>query len=127
MMAVEIVIKVREVKGTMKCRLVILNIIGLLLGAFLYTGAFGVERTDWKVLQEDSYHNTFSYDAASVKRAADNVVRVSAKSNGAEYLYEIDCKNKKARILEGAGSAATDWFPIMSGSSELLLSDTLCP
>ncbi len=85
------------------------------------------EKADWKVLQEDSYHNTFSYDAASVKRSAESIVKVSAKSNGAEYLYEIDCKNKKARILKGAGPAATDWFPIVSGSSELLLSNALCP
>jgi hypothetical protein len=98
------------------------------LGVILWSpGLAGAEREDWKVLQEDSYHNKFSYDEASVKRTAGNTITVSAKSNGAKYLYEIDCKNKKARILQGLGSAGPEWFAISGGSGELLLFNALCP
>ncbi len=98
----------------------------LLLGVLQYVGSAGAE-SGWKILQIDSYGNKFSYDAASVKKTADNKVRVSAKSDGAEYLYEIDCKSRKARILKGLGSPGAEWFPIVSGSGELLLYKVLCP
>ncbi|HWR59929.1 MAG TPA: hypothetical protein VN328_13665 [Thermodesulfovibrionales bacterium] len=98
------------------------------LGVFLLsTISTGAEREDWKILQEDSYHNTFSYDTGSVERSAGNTITVSASSNGAKYLYEIDCRNKKARIIEKPGAAGPDWFAISSGSGELLLYNTLCP
>ncbi len=99
----------------------------LLLGVLLYVGSASAEKSGWKILQIDSYGNKFSYDAASVKKTADNTVRVSAKSDGAEYLYEIDCKSRKARILKGLGSPGAEWFPIVSGSGELLLYKVLCP
>ncbi len=111
----------------MKSYLFVISVLVLSLCVLSCFSTASAEKADWKILQEDSYHNTFSYNAASVKRSAENIVKVSAKSNGAEYLYELDCKNKRARILEGAGSAATGWFAIVSGSGELLLFDALCP
>lgn len=112
----------------MKSCLPFLMIAIVFLGVFSWSpGLAGAEREGWKVLQEDSYHNTFSYDAASVKRSARDTITVSARSNGAEYLYEIDCKNKKARIIEKNGSTGSKWFAILNGSGELLLFNAVCP
>ena len=82
-------------------------------------------RADWKVLQESSYGDTFSYDAASVKHTESNTVTVRAKTQSSEYLYEIDCKNKKARLPEEAGAGSV-WFNITGGEDELLYK-TVCP
>ncbi len=83
-------------------------------------GIAGAERADWKVLQQSTYGDTFSYDAASVKRKEGDTVTVWARTSGAKYLYEVDCKNKKGRLLEGAGPTASEWFNITSGVDELL-------
>lgn len=99
---------------------------GLFLGVLLSIGSAVAAKSDWRVLQQDSYGNKFSYDAASVKRTASDTITVSAKSDGTEYLYEIDCKGRKARILEGPGSTGTQWLAIESGSGELLLYNAVC-
>lgn len=98
------------------------------LGAFLWClGLAEAEGADWKVLREDSYGNRFSYDAASVKQTASNTITVWAKSDGAKYLYEMDCKNRKARLLEGNGSTGSGWFPIANGSGDELVFKAVCP
>lgn len=96
------------------------------LGVFLFFGFAVAEGADWKVLREDNY-NKFSYDAASVKHTVSNTVTVWAQSDSARYLYEIDCKNRKARLLEGAGSGEPKWFVILNGSGDDLLFKTVCP
>ncbi len=110
----------------MKIYISLLKAAVLFLGVILCLGAADAGKSEWKILQIDSYGNKFSYDAASVKKTADNTIKVSAKSDGSEYLYEIDCRNQKARILQGLGSPGADWFPIVSGSGELLLFNVLC-
>lgn len=92
--------------------------------------AFGLaeaEGADWKVLRQDTYGNSFSYDTASVKKGETNTVKVWAKSDGAKYLYEIDCKGKKARLLEGTGSAGSEWFAVKGGSGDEMLFQEVCP
>jgi len=88
-------------------------------------GCSTTERRDWTILQTDAYGNTFSYDAASVQHTAAGTVMIRAKSLSAEYLYELDCTNNKARILQETG-AAPGWFPIVGGSAEALLSGVVC-
>lgn len=100
--------------------------IGCLI-VFLFLGSAVAGQADWKVLREDSYHNKFSYDAASVKHTASDTVTVWAQSDAAKYLYEIDCKNRKARLLEGVGSAESKWFAIQNGSGDDLLYKAVCP
>jgi hypothetical protein len=97
------------------------------VGAFLWClSSAEAERADWKVLQQSTYGDTFSYDAASVKHTEGNTITVWARTQSGKYLYEIDCKNKKARILEGAGATASEWFNISGGGDELL-HKALCP
>jgi hypothetical protein len=50
---------------------------------------------------------------------------VRTKTQASAQLYEIDCKNKKARLLEGAGTEGSSWFNIVGGE-ELLYKD-VCP
>lgn len=88
-------------------------------------GCATAERSDWRVLQDDSYGNKFSYDSESVKHTSAGTVTAWAASSGARYHYEIDCKNKKARILEGAG-AEQKWFDVVSGSGDELLYNAVC-
>ena len=91
-----------------------------------YLGSVEAERADWKVLQQSTYGDTFSYDAASVKHTEGDTITVWARTQSGRYLYEIDCKNKKARILEGAGDTASGWFNISGGGDELL-HKAVCP
>ena len=96
------------------------------LGAFLlWLGFAEAERADWKVLQESKYGDTWSYDAANVKNTETNTILVRAGTQSSTYLYEIDCKNKKARLLEGAGADKSVWFNVM-GADELLY-NAVCP
>lgn len=83
---------------------------------------------NWKILHEDSY-GSFSYDAGSIKQTPDNVVTVWAKSNGARYLYEIDCRNKRARILQELDTVvpSPQWFAIAASSGDELLYGVVCP
>ena len=85
------------------------------------------EGADWKVLREDTYGNSFSYDAASVKKTETNTIMVWARSDGAKYLYEIDCKERKARLLEGTGSSGSQWFAVTAGSGDEMLFQAVCP
>ena len=94
-------------------------------GALVAWGCSTTERRDWTILQTDAYGNTFSYDAASVQHTSAGTITVRAKSLSAEYLYEMDCTNKKARILQETGAAPL-WFPVVCGSAEALLSDVVC-
>lgn len=80
---------------TMMCRLAFL----------LCLGSAEAGRAEWKVLQQSTYGDTLSYDAASVKHTESDTVTVRTRTQSGEYLYEIDCKNKKARLIEGAGAA----------------------
>ncbi|MFI5295445.1 MAG: hypothetical protein ACHQ0Y_10520 [Thermodesulfovibrionales bacterium] len=97
------------------------------MGAFLWClGSAEAGQADWKVLQQSTYGDTLSYDAASVKHTESNTITVWAKTQSSEYLYEIDCKNKKARFLEAAGAAGSEWFTITGGGDELLYK-AVCP
>lgn len=111
----------------MKTHLSLLRAAIVCLGAFLWClGPAEAERQDWRVLQQSTYGDTFSYDAMSVKHTESDTIIVWARSNAGKYLYEIDCKNKKARLLEGAGSSAPEWFNITSGADELIYK-AVCP
>lgn len=81
---------------------------------------------DWKVLQQSTYGDTFSYDASSVKHTENNTLTVLTRTQSGQYLYEMDCKNKKARLLEGAGASQSVWFNITGGEDELLYK-AVCP
>jgi hypothetical protein len=97
------------------------------MGAFLLCLGFAeAGQADWKVLEQSSYGDTLSYDAASVRHTESNTITVLTKTQSSEYLYEIDCKNKKARLLEGAGAAGSGWFNITAGGDELLYK-AVCP
>ncbi len=97
------------------------------MGAFpWFLGSADAERADWRVLQESTYGDTFYYDAASVKHSEANTITVWAGTQNTKYLYEIDCKGKKARLLEGVGAEPAKWFNISSGEDELLYK-TVCP
>ncbi len=85
------------------------------------------EQANWKVLQKSSYGGTFSYDAASVKHTESGTITVWAQSDATKYLYEVDCKNNKARILQGLGSSASEWLNITSGSGDELVYKAVCP
>ena len=89
-------------------------------------GCAGADKSDWKILQEDAYHNRFSYDMKSVERTPAGTVKAWASSNGSKYLYDIDCKNKKMRILEGHGADPAKWFAILSNSGDELLYNEIC-
>jgi hypothetical protein len=91
-----------------------------------YLGPAGAGRADWKVLQQSTYGDTLSYDAASVKHTASNTIKVRTRTQSSEYLYEMDCKNKKARLLGGAGATGPEWFNITGGEDELLYK-AVCP
>jgi hypothetical protein len=95
----------------------------------LLLGCSKTELTGWKVLQEDSYHNTFSYDTKSIKHTSENSIVVWAKSNAAKYLYEIDCKNRKARLLQEdeRSSSSPQWFDVVGHSGDELLYNAVCP
>jgi hypothetical protein len=100
---------------------------GLICGGVLLAwGCSTAERRDWKILQTDAYGNTFSYDASSLQHLSAGTVTVRAKSLSAEYLYEMDCANKRARLLQETG-AAPQWFAVVSGSAEALLYRAVCP
>jgi hypothetical protein len=94
--------------------------------ALLAWGCSTAERRDWTILQTDAYGNTFSYDAASVQHLPAGTVTVRAKSLSAEYLYEMDCANNRARLLQEPG-ASPQWFAVVSGSAEALLYRAVCP
>lgn len=92
----------------------------------LCQGCATTEQGGWTVLREDVYRNRFAYDASSVKRTAAGTVTVLAESTGAKYLYEIDCANRKLRLLEGSGSAPEQWFDLVANSGDQLLFDAVC-
>lgn len=93
----------------------------------LSPGCTTTDKSSWKVLQEDAYHNKFSYDTGSVERTSTQTIKVWANSSGAQYLYEIDCRSKKMRILEGHGTDPNRWIDIMSNSGDQLLYNEVCP
>jgi len=115
----------------MKRCLFSLGLIVCCLSALLSAlGCSSTEQKGWKLLQEDSYGNTFYYDTESVKHTSENVVTVWAKSNGARYLYEIDCKSRKARILQQDDQvvASPPWLDVGGGSSaDALVYQSVCP
>jgi len=103
-----------------------LSVIIVCMGVFLLClGSAEAAQADWKILQESKYGDTWSYDAASVKNTENNTILVRTKTQSAEYLYEIDCKNRKARLLEGPGTDKAVWFNIV-GTDELLYKE-VCP
>jgi len=111
----------------MKTSLLLTTLVNICLAVFLFLhGCAGADKSDWKILQEDAYHNRFSYDTKSVERTAAGAVKASASSNGARYLYDIDCKNKKMRILEGPGADPARWFDVIGNSADQLLYDEIC-
>ncbi|HMK55288.1 MAG TPA: hypothetical protein VK448_01470 [Dissulfurispiraceae bacterium] len=91
----------------------------------LASGCATGDRSAWRTLQEDSYNNGFSYDAASIEQTSSNTVKVMANSNGAKYLYEIDCKAGKVRIID-RGAESSQWSDVATGSADKLLYDELC-
>jgi hypothetical protein len=84
------------------------------------------EQANWKVLQQSTYGGTFSYDAASVKHTESGTITIWAKSDAGKYLYEIDCKKKRASILQGLGASASEWFNITTGSGDELVYKAVC-
>ena len=109
----------------MKTCLLFISAAIVCLAAFL-PGCATTDKSDWKILQEDAYHNRFSYDMKSVERTPAGTVKAWASSNGSKYLYDIDCKNKKMRILEGHGADPAQWFDVLSNSGDQLLYDEVC-
>jgi hypothetical protein len=109
----------------MKTYLSFITLAIVCFAAFL-SGCATAGKSDWKVLQEDAYHNRFSYDMKSVERTPAGTVKAWASSNGARYLYDIDCKNKKMRILEGHGADPAQWFDVLSNSGDQLLYNEVC-
>jgi hypothetical protein len=108
----------------MKTQLQVMTII--CIGAFLWScGSAAAEQANWKVLQQSTYGDTWSYDTASVKNTGSNTITVRTRTQSSAHLYEIDCKNKKARILEGVGADGSSWFNIVGG--EELLYNAVCP
>jgi|GEM_PF-987420 len=109
----------RSVRATVFC----------ILALFFTLGCSKTELTNWKLLQEDSYGNTFYYDTKSVKQVSENSVTVWAKSNAARYLYEIDCKNRKARILQEDDKSISNprWLDISGNSGDALVYKSVCP
>jgi hypothetical protein len=96
------------------------------MGALLWClGSTEAGQADWKVLQQSTYGDTWSYDAASVKKTEINTIMVRTKTQASAQLYEIDCNNKKARLLEGAGADGSLWFNIVGGDE--LLYKAVCP
>ena len=111
----------------MKTRLKVTISCMMCMGAFLWClGPASAGRADWKVLQQSSYGDTLSYDAASVKHTESDTITVLTRTQSSEYLYEIDCENKKARLLEEAVAAGSGWFNITGGGDELLYK-AVCP
>lgn len=92
----------------------------------LSSGCTTNDKAAWRTLQEDTYHNQFSYDTRSVEHTSSNTVKVMASSNGAKYLYEIDCKVKKMRILTDPGAPSPQWLDILGGGDQLLYNE-VCP
>ncbi len=88
------------------------------------TGLADEGRAEWKVLQQSTYGDTLSYDAASIKQTESKTITVRTRTQSSEYLYEIDCKNKKARLPDGTGGSG--WFNILGGEDELLYK-AVCP
>ena len=93
----------------------------------LSSGCATNESSVWKTLQEDTYHHTFSYDTGSVEHTPANTLKVMASSNGTKYLYEIDCKAKKMRILTDHDVEPPQWLNIAGESADQLLYDAVCP
>jgi len=86
------------------------------------------ELTGWKVLRQDTYGNTFSYDTESVKHTGDRVT-VWVRSNAAKYLYEIDCKDGRVRIIQEDEKSYSNsqWYDIRGLSGDELVYKAVCP
>jgi hypothetical protein len=99
-----------------------------LAGSFvlLLTSCGTSDKNSWKVLREDAYHNQFSYDSSSIEHTPSHTIKVLVSSNGATYLYEIDCKTKKMRIIESSGGTDTRWLDILRDSGDQLVYDEVC-
>ena len=54
---------------------------------------------------------------------------VWVRSNAAKYLYEIDCKNGRVRILQedNKSSSNPQWFDIGGHSGDELVYKSVCP
>lgn len=90
------------------------------------SGCSTAERTDWRVLQQSSYGKSFSYDAGSLKSTSAHTFTVWADTSGGKYHYELDCRNRKARILQGPGMTGSGWFGITDNSGDALLYNEVC-
>jgi hypothetical protein len=101
-------------------------VISCLSAFFGCAGQHAADSGGWRVLQQNSYGDTFSYNTGSVKHTENGTTTVLAKASGAIYLYEIDCKNKKGRLIEGTSTTAPGWSDITSGTDELLY-NAVCP
>src|ERR1700690_2662896 len=93
---------------------------------FSWSGCSTTDKTGWRVLQQSTYGSSFSYDAGSLKRTSADTLTVWAEANGGKYQYELDCRNKKARILEGPGTTVSAWFGIVGNSGDALLYNEVC-
>jgi len=97
------------------------------IGIFLWVSCIAeAGQADWRILRQDTYGGTFYYDVASIRRTENNTITVWARADVGAYLYEIDCKNKKARILQGLEPAPSEWFAIIGGTSDELVYDAVC-
>ena len=83
---------------------------------------------DWRLIRQSTYGDSTYYDAASVKHQEGQVVSVRTRFGAGEYLYEMQCVGKKARLIEEGAAKGPDegWFPIVSGSDEDLIYLEVC-
>jgi len=102
----------------------LLSAIILLLSDTLFLLPENAGAADWRLVRQSTYGDASYYDAASVKRSEGQVVSFRARLGAGEYLYEMQCGKKEARLIEEG--KAGKWFPIANGSDEQLIYQAVC-
>ncbi|RPI38469.1 MAG: hypothetical protein EHM54_00310 [Nitrospiraceae bacterium] len=108
--------------------ILLLGLTMVLLSVFLVSPPAESGDADWRLIRQSTYGDSTYYDAASVKHQGDQVVSVRAKFGIGEYLYEMRCGKKEARLIEEGKTGGPDagWFPIVNGSDEELIYLEVC-
>ena len=131
--------------------------LGVILIGLMILGNAEVRRADWKLYSETDFFISY-YDKESINRASKNIVRVWVKEVntekgitdmmkrfGEEYkncdhikkLYEVDCAEKRIRILSSAAyskageviisdDSPSKWIFIVPKSEGEALHKTVC-